>query len=112
MAEYIKIDTLKDINNNIESDTQKIENIYKNTIAKALESCQQELKVSGLNYEEMTNSINKVFTTVVSQLDELTTAMSEKILPKYEATTQSVVKIFNQDFANEISEYLKIINSD
>ena len=49
---------------------------------------------------------------VVNQINELTDAMNNIIIPKYEATSNVINRLFNQDFATEISDCIKAINSD
>jgi DNA anti-recombination protein RmuC len=112
MADYIKIGDLREITDDIKNEANNLLDAYSTHVVTALESSQVELKVSGLNYDEVQESMKKVFTNIVGQINELTDAMNTKILPKYEATAASVSKLFNQDFANQITEYLNVINND
>ena len=109
---YINIEDLKAINTSLKSDVDKIDALYTNTVQTALTNCQEDLKVSGLNYDEVQTSFKNLFTSLSAQLNELTNAMDNKIIPQYEATASSIVKLFNQDFANEMNDYMKIINGN
>ena len=109
---YINLDDLKTINQGLKSDIEKINSLYTNSVANALINCQEDLKVSGLNYDEVQNSFKNVFTSLTAQLTTLTDAMDSKIIPQYEATASSIIKLFNQDFANEMSDYIRIINGN
>lgn len=109
---YIKIENLKEISTSLKNDADKITDLYNNTIKTALESCQNDLKVSGLNYDDIQAAFGKVFANLSNQLIELTDAMNNKIIPKYEQTASTIAKLFNQDFATEINNYLSIINKD
>ena len=108
----INIGELKNISNQIKDDTNKISDLYKNTISTALENCKEDLTVSGVNFNEVQTSFQKLFTSLTSQLDEFTNAMNTKIIPSYETTAVVITKLFNEQFANEMNEYLNIINSD
>lgn len=112
MADYIRVEDLKNTTISIKKESERINDIYTNNIVKALENSQTELKVAGVNYDEMQESMKKVFTGVVNQINELTDAMNNIIIPKYEATSNVINRIFNQDFATEISDCIKAINSD
>ena len=106
----IRTGDLKNITNSIIKDTDKIRDLHTYTITQALEQCQENLVLSGLNYEEVNTTFKTLFTTLTDQLKELTDAMNTKILPRYEMTATSITKLFNQDLANEMNDYLKIIN--
>lgn len=111
MTDYVNLNDLKAITTDIKNQADEISNAYTNQVINALESSKNELKVSGVNYEEMQETIKKVFTSVASQVYELTEAMNNIIIPKYETTTNVVNKLFNQDFANEINDCLTAINN-
>lgn len=109
---YIQTSNLRDVTKRLNEEADEINQLFNGKVLKALEACQDELKVSGLNYDEIQNTFKSVFKSAVDQLKELTTAMDTTILPKYEATAASIAKLFNQDFANEMSNYLNQIKSE
>ena len=108
----ISIEDLKRISNQIKDDTNKMSELYNNTISNALETCKDDLVVSGINFDDVQASFKNLFSSLTSQLNEFTDAMNTKVLPRYEATASTITKLFNQDFANEMNEFLKIINSN
>jgi hypothetical protein len=72
------------------------------------------LKEYGMNIESQNqiNSINKIKTKVTEiekDLKELSNKLEKTVIPGYEETVNSVKKIFNVDFHNEIDEYINII---
>lgn len=103
---------LRNITTNIKKDTDKINDLYNLHISKALEECQDDLILSGVDFQYIQDSYKNLFTNLISQLNEFTDALSNNIIPRYEATASSITKLFNQDFANEMNEYLNIINKD
>lgn len=108
----IKTENLRNLTTNIKKDNDKMNELYNNTISRALEACQEELVVSGVNFEDIQTSFKNLFINLTSQINELTDAMENKILPSYEATANSLSRLFNQDFANEMNDFIKIINSN
>lgn len=106
-----KADDLRSITNNLIDDTSKISDLYTGTISKAIENCKNDLQVAGLNYDEIQKAFSVLFANLAEKLTELTNAMNNSIIPKYEQTTSLIAKIFNQDFVNEINQYLDIIKS-
>lgn len=108
----IKTGELRNISTSIRKDAEKLNDLYTGSISKALDSCRENLVVSGLNVEEIQTSFKVLFTDLVNQLNEFVDAMDTKILPQYELTATSITRLFNQDFANEMNEYLKIIKGN
>ena len=108
----INTGNLRNLTTSIKKDTEKMNELYKITISRALEACKEDLVVSGINFDDIQTSFQKLFASLVAQLNEFTDAMETKILPSYEATASSLARLFNQDSANEMNDYIKIINSD
>ena len=52
MADYIRVEDLKNTTISIKKESERINDIYTNNIVKALENSQTELKVAGVNYDE------------------------------------------------------------
>ena len=96
----------------IQKDTESMNDLYKNQVVRALEGCQNDLVVSGVNFDDIRTSFDTLFTNLTGQLNTFTDVMQNTILPQYETTAASITRLFNQDFANEMNDYLKTINSD
>lgn len=112
MADFISINDLGEITADIMANSDKIHFAYTEKVVKGLERAQNELKVSGVNYDEIQETMKKLFTNLTTQLNELTDAMTNTIIPKYEATTNVINRMFNQEFANEINDCLATINAE
>jgi hypothetical protein len=113
MAESrINTGDLRRLTTQIKNDTDKMNDLYQHTISKALEECQNDLVVSGVNFDDIQTSFKTLFTNLINQLNEFTDVMQNTVIPKYETTAGYITKLFNQDFANEMNEYIKIINSN
>lgn len=105
------ISELKDTNEKLVEETNELNNLVQEKVLPALEICKDNLIMSGLNYEEIKTTFDTVFKNTTSQINELTSAMNDTIIPKYEQTAASIAKIFNQDFVNEMNNYMSNINN-
>ena len=109
---YISTNELNQINSMLKDDTRGINEIYEKKILLAIRRCEEDLKVSGLDYSEVENTFKTVFQTVTEQLDGLTNLLEKDIIPKYEATAASITKLFNQDFASQMTDCLNSIKQN
>jgi len=107
---YIQTDQLRTTTQRLIDETMEINNLFQGKVIPTLNACQEDLKVSGLNYDEVQTTFNNVFNSIVNQLNELSDAMENKIIPKYEQAAASISKLFNQDFANQMNTIMNNIN--
>ena len=103
---------LQQVSSQLASNSEKLYSIYSSEIIPLLNSCEEELKVSGLDYSVVSDSFKQVFTRLHSRIDDLVNALNNTIIPEYESTAQSISKIFNTDFANKVTNSLNIMTKD
>ena len=108
----VNAEGLQLVSTELANNSEKMYSLYTKDIVAVLESCQEELKVSGLNYSEVTAAYKNLFDSLRSQLNELVNALNTTIIPSYEIAAQTINKQFNSDFANQINEYLTIMRRD
>ena len=106
---YIDSESLKEISNQLSANSEKIYSVYSQDIASALEACQEDLKVSGLNYGEVNETFRSLFVSLKGQINELAEALNTTIIPEYESTAVVISKMFNKDFASKMNDYLSIM---
>lgn len=94
---------LQQVSSQLASNSEKMYSLYTNDIVSVLNSCENELKVSGLDYSVVSESFKKVFSSLNSQINELVDVLNNTIIPGYESTGQTISKMFNSDFANQMS---------
>ncbi len=102
---------MRRIASNIDTKKNEILDIYNNKVKPILESSQDCLKVSGLSYDSVVSSFNNVFNTLNEQLSSLTDALTTKIIPKYEESSNAVASMFNNEFAEQMNSTLSVMNS-
>ena len=107
---FVDTDAIRVVAKNIDDKRQEIDTIYKNRMIPVLQQCAEYLKVSGLNYDDVSSSFNKVFESLNNQLNELTGALTEKIIPSYENASSIIKQAFNNEFAEELKTALNIMN--
>lgn len=103
---------LQQVSTQLAANSEKIYSLYTNDITSILQSCEEELKVSGLTLDTVYDSFKKLFTSLHSQINNLVDALNNTIIPEYEYSAQTVSKKFNSEFANSMNEYLNIMNRD
>ena len=87
-------------------------NTFTSKILPVLNSSEECLKVSGLNYEEVQKSFNDVFNKLDGRLTDLSRALTDKIIPGYENASDVIRQMFNTEFAEELQKALSIMNAD
>lgn len=103
---------LRQVASKLADNSKQLNTLYTNDIISVLNACQEELKVSGLDYDNVYDSFKKMFTGLHSQLEALVDAMNNIIIPEYELTAQAISTMFNSEFASEMSGYLKQMSAD
>ena len=114
MEEKLIVDAagLQQVSSQLKTNSDKIYTLYTSDITSVLKSCEDELKVSGLEYDSVYEAFKKMFTSLHTQIDELVDALNNKIIPEYELSGQAISNMFNSDFASEMNEKLKIMMTD
>ena len=106
---YINSESLKEIASQLSANAERIDSVYNQDIVSALEACQADLKISGLNYGEVNETFRTLFVSLKGQINELANALNTTILPEYMTTAETISKMFNQDFASKMNDYLSIM---
>ena len=106
---YIDSGSLKEIANQLSENSEKMYSVYSQDIVSALEACQEDLKVSGLSYGEVNETFRNLFVSLRSQINGLAEALNTTILPEYESSAAAISKMFNEDFASKMNDYLTIM---
>lgn len=105
-AAIIDTSGVRTIANNLKNYNSDIMNISKEAMT-ILNKLQDYIIISGLNFNDVTTTFNQAFTDTENDLDRLTDVLLNRIIPKYEELYNSVKTFFNQEFASELSSYLK-----
>lgn len=95
---------------NIDTRRQEIYDVYKTQIVPILKSSEECLSVSGLNYDDVIKSFENVFNSLNTQITDLYKALTDKIIPNYENTSNIIRQLFNSEFAEELSGILSTMN--
>lgn len=103
-------DGIIQIAQNIDSRRQDIMDVYKSKILPILQSSSECLSVSGLDYEDVIKSFDNVFNSLDTQITDLYRALTDKIIPSYENSSNIIRQLFNSEFAEELSKILSIMN--
>ena len=81
----IKVDEVKKIASNINDKKDKMISVYNNTVVPVLTASSQHLKVAGLNYDEIRAAFKDLFDIVNSEIVNLTSTLTDKVIPNYES---------------------------
>lgn len=103
---------LQQVASQMKANSEKISTLYNTDIVAVLKACEQDLRVSGLDYSNVDNTFKKMFTGLTEQIDALVDALNNKIIPEYEFSAQYIAKMFNSEFANQMTEYLNTMSKD
>lgn len=106
----VKTDEIRQIANNINSKREEINGVFKTDVLPVLNSSEDCLKVSGLNYDEVINAFNNLFNSLDGQLNNLTDVLINKVIPSYENVSEVIKKYFNADFAEQMSKAIATMN--
>ena len=101
---------LQQVSTRLAENSDKIYSLYTNDIVSVLKASEEELKISGLNFDNVYESFKKMFTGLHSQINELVDALNNTIIPGYEASAQSISSMFNSDFAGQMNDLLGLMN--
>ena len=108
----VNAEGLQQVSKELAANSEKMYALYSKDIVSVLNSCQEELKVSGLDTNIVSESFQKMFSDLRTKTEELIGALDNTIIPEYEASAQTINHLFNNEFANKINEYLEIMKKD
>ena len=109
MSLYVKSDELRAVAISLKQKEEKINNIYNNQIKSLLAESEEAIKVSGVDFNEINTQFQKAFTALATNLDNLSNALTNQILPKYDNLSISIKNAFNNNFANQMNEILNAL---
>ena len=107
---YVNSEGLKSIALGIEQKRAAINDLYKTKVVQLLNRSKEDLKVSGLNYDELYSSFDTLFSSLDNRLNELVNILVNVVIPKYGQVCDSIVKMFNNDFANSMNDIIATMN--
>ena len=104
MINFVNTDELKEVAININTKREEISSLYKNSITKILTESKDAIAVSGVNYDEFITKFGKTFEALDERLEELSSVLTNKIIPNYDEINVQIKSAFNNDFANQMNE--------
>ena len=107
----ISIEEVKVVLNNLKAQNELIKNTFKNEIVNVLQLSESCLSVAGLDYSKIYDSLNETFTKVDERFINLINALDGVVIKNYNQTSDTVSKMFNNDFANQLSDLLDVNNN-
>ena len=107
---YVRTEDMKIVASNINSKREEISKIFKTKLLPILETSKECLNVSGLNYDDVIKSYENLFNSLDTQLNKLTDALVNQIIPSYNESSQIITKMFNSDFAKNMQDALTMMN--
>ena len=110
MALYVKSDDLRAVAASLKQKEQAINNVYNNEIKTLLEESKDAIKVAGVDFNEISIQFKNAFTSLATNLDSLSNALTNQILPKYDNLSVSIKNSFNNNFASQMNDILKRLN--
>lgn len=108
---YVSADDLRQVAANLQTKKEEILNVYNSKVKAVMEESKEAIVISGLNFDEFNEQFRKAFVNLSDRLDSLSNALTTQIIPQYENLNMSIKKAFNVDFANQMTEILKSLNS-
>ena len=106
----VKTDEIRQIAQNISTRREEIKNVYTTDILPILNSSEECLKVSGLNYEEVLQSFSSLFNSLDTQLNSLSDVLINKVIPNYDGVSDVIKRLFNTTLADQMSQALTKMN--
>ena len=106
----VSVEDLRQVANNLLSEKDKISDIYNKKIVSILDNSKDAISASGVNFDEFRTTFSNVFSRLSTNLENLSNALTNEIIPKYNDLNSFVGKSFNVDFANEMNSLLGKIN--
>ena len=106
----VSVEDLRQVANNLLSEKYKISDIYNKKIVSILDNSKDAITASGVNFDEFRATFSNVFSRLSTNLENLSNALTNEIIPKYNDLNSFVGKSFNVDFANEMNSLLGKIN--
>lgn len=102
---------LKQVSSEMRTSSTELLTFFNSDIVRELQKCSSELVVSGLNTYEVMISFRTMFTSLSNNLLSLANVIDKTIVPEYELSASKVSRMFDSDFASQMKDYMKIINS-
>ena len=109
MALSVSTDELREVAKDLLSKKDVIKNVYDSKIKGILEESKDAIVASGVNFDDFKATFAEVFTRVATKLENLSTALTNEIIPKYEVLGASIRRSFNNEFASEMNDLLNRI---
>ena len=109
MALYVKSDDLRGVAASLKQKKEEVSRIYNTYVKSLLAESESAIKVSGVDFNEINTQFQKAFTNLETNLDNLSNALTNQILPKYDNLSISIKNAFNNNFASQMNEILKAL---
>ena len=107
--ELVDGEYLKELHITLNKKGNKLNDIKNEILLPTLKNCGTLL--TNPKQLDKVKSIKTKINEVNEDIKDLTNQLENLIIPGYEETTQSIQRVFNIDFHEEMNEYLKVINT-
>lgn len=104
----ISIDQVKLVLQSLKNSKSNIKSTYNNDIRSVLQSSQQCLAVSGVNYTQLINILDEVFKTIDTNFDGLIDVLENKVISGYTDLSFALTQLFNNSLGSQLSSLLNI----
>ena len=84
----------------------EVESIYNNKVKGIIDASKEAIVVSKLDFDDVSKQFQLAFSNLSNYLQELSNALTTKVISQYENLDSNVTTSFNTDFANEMRDIL------
>ena len=105
--EYVDIDKLKIMANNIDIRRDEIMTLYKMKIRPLMEFSRESIK-DNISIIEIDKIFNALFKELNTRLSELIVILDKDIIPNYEDLSSDIKELFNNQFASKMESLLDV----
>ena len=106
MALIVDTNQLNTVAINLKQKKEDILNLYNTKVKLILDTSEDAIIVSGLNFNEFETYFAKAFTDLANEIEILSSALQNQILPRYDNLSISIKNAFNKDFASQMQVIL------
>ncbi len=102
----VSIEDLQNVLASLKKQKEVINGEYNGPIKSVLESSASCLSVAGLDITTISNTFNKVFGDIDTNLDALIDVLENKVIKSYSELAEAIRKMFNDEFRTKMEELL------
>lgn len=103
----VSVDDLKGVSQRLITEKDELVSIYNNKVKSILEASKEAIVASSLDFNDVSQQFKSAFDNLASNLTDLSSALSTKIIPEYENLGSSIANAFNKDFADKMRDIFK-----